>query len=123
MDVGADFFFVFTASYFLYEQNLLPLGIVAIIVIKFVEFCFTSYLLNKGRNEDKSVFFDDIGHFVAIVLYTIPLMVIILQSLVHKLLFDNILFSLCITIGLLSLLSFCMRILKIIQYKIEIYKK
>lgn len=123
LDVEADFFFVFTASYFLYEQNLLPLGIVAIIVIKFVEFCFTSYLLNKGRNEDKSVFFDDIGHFVAIVLYTIPLMVIILQSLVHKLLFDNILFSLCIAIGLLSLFSFCMRILKIIQYKIEIYKK
>lgn len=120
LDVGADFFFVFTASYFLYEQNLLPLGIVAIIVIKFAEFCFTSYLLNKRRNEDKAVLFDGIGHFVAIVLYTIPLTVVILQSSVNKILFDNILFSLCIAIGLLSLFSFYMRILKIIQCKIEI---
>lgn len=120
LDIGADFFFVFTASCFLYEQNLLPLGIIAIIVIKFAEFCFTSYLLNKERNDYNVVFFDGIGRFVAIVLYIIPLTVIILQSLVHKILLDNVLFSLCIAIGLLSLFSFCMRILKIIQYKIEI---
>ena len=73
LDVGTDFFFIFTASYLLYTRGLLPLGIVIVIVVKFAEFCFTSYLINKKSNLDKTLFFDKIGRFVAIILYSLPL--------------------------------------------------
>lgn len=120
LDAGTDFFFIFTTNYILYEQGLLPLGMVLIIILKFIEFCFTSYLLNRKRNKGKAFFFDDIGRFIAIVLYTIPLIVIILQALANSMVFHNIIFFIYIMIGALSLFSFCIRILKIVQYKIEI---
>ena len=69
LDAGTDFFFIFSASFLLYTQMLLPIGLIILIVVKFAEFCFTSYLINKKLNLNKTLFFDKIGRFVAVILY------------------------------------------------------
>ena len=99
------------------KQGLLPIGIIIIIVIKFTEFCITSYLFNKKLKRDKPLFFDKLGRFVAVILYSIPVMVLILHVLLNKYLFNVILFCVYIMIGLLSILSFYARVSKIIRGK------
>ena len=120
LDVATDFLFIFTTACVMYKQGLLPIGIIIIIVIKFTEFCITSYLFNKKLKRDKPLFFDKLGRFVAVILYSIPVMVLILHALLNKYLFNVILFCVYIMIGLLSILSFYARVSKIIRYKIKI---
>lgn len=117
LDVATDFFFIFTTACVMYKQGLLPIGIIIIIVIKFTEFCITSYLFNKKLKRDKPLFFDKLGRFVAVILYSIPVMVLILHALLNKYLFNVILFCVYIMIGLLSILSFYARVSKIIRGK------
>lgn len=116
LDVGTDFFFIVTASSLLYAKGLLPFGLIVIIVLKFTEFCLTSYRFNI----DKALFFDAIGRFTAVVLYAVPPTIVIFHSLLHRTLFDSIVFSVFIAIGLLSLVSFCIRVFKIMQYRVKI---
>lgn len=120
LDVTTDFFFIFTTAYVMYKQGLLPVGMIIIILIKFTEFCITSYLFDKKLKKNKLLFFDKIGRFVAVILYSIPIIILILHALLNKYLFNVILFCVYITIGFLSILSFYARVSKIIRYKIKI---
>ena len=120
LDVATDFLFIFTTACVMYKQGLLPIGIIIIIVIKFTEFCITSYLFDKKLKKNKLLFFDKIGRFVAVILYSIPIIILILHALLNKYLFNVILFCVYITIGFLSILSFYARVSKIIRYKIKI---
>ena len=104
----------------MYKQGLLPVGMIIIILIKFTEFCITSYLFDKKLKKNKLLFFDKIGRFVAVILYSIPIIILILHALLNKYLFNVILFCVYITIGFLSILSFYARVSKIIRYKIKI---
>ena len=120
LDVTTDFFFIFTTACVMYKQGLLPVGMIIIILIKFTEFCITSYLFDKKLKKNKLLFFDKIGRFVAVILYSIPIIILILHALLNKYLFNVILFCVYITIGFLSILSFYARESKIIRYKIKI---
>lgn len=120
LDVGTDFFFIFTASYLLYTRGLLPVGIVIVIVVKFAEFCFTSYLINKKSNIDKTLFFDKTGRFVAIILYSLPLFSLVLdsclpRSLLHQVIYCTILLTVC-----LSVVSIYNRVSRLRQIKVNI---
>ncbi len=105
LDVGADFFFIFTASIFLYGQGLLPLGMLVIIGMKFAEFCLTSYLINKIQKKNRILFFDKIGRLLAVVLYFIPLATVLLDAFLHRRVLENIMCCAMITIGTLALIS------------------
>ena len=120
LDVGTDFFFIFTASYLLYTRGLLPVGIVIVIVVKFAEFCFTSYLINKKSNLDKTLFFDKTGRFVAIILYSLPMFALISdswlpRSLSHPVIFCTVLLTVC-----LSVVSVYNRVSRLRQAKVNI---
>ena len=120
LDVGTDFFFIFTASYLLYTRGLLPVGIVIIIIVKFAEFCFTSYLINRKSNIDKALFFDKTGRFVAIILYSLPLFALISnsclpRSLSHPVIFCTVLLTVC-----LSVISVYNRVSRLRQAKANI---
>ncbi|UTC66789.1 MULTISPECIES: CDP-alcohol phosphatidyltransferase family protein [unclassified Treponema] len=116
LDAGTDFFFIFTASYILYTQGLLPAGMIIIILIKFTEFCLTSYVFNKKLKTDRPLFFDKIGRFVAVILYAVPLIAIILHSALHIKLFNCIVLCAYITVGFLSAVSLYIRVVKIIRF-------
>lgn len=113
LDVGADFFFVLTANYFLYQQNLLPLALVLICLVKFVDFCLTSYILRK--KSDKALFFDRVGKTVAIILYAFPLSILIFDSVLAKAVFNDLIMVGVIGVAILSLISFGARLVKIIR--------
>lgn len=120
LDVSTDFFFIFTASYLLYTRGLLPVGIVIVIVVKFAEFCFTSYLINRKSNIDRALFFDKTGRFVAIILYSLPMFALISdsclpRSLSHPVIFCTVLLTVC-----LSVISVYNRISRLRQSKINI---
>ena len=114
LDVVTDFFFIFSASFLLYTQNLLPIGLIILIVFKFAEFCFTSYLINKKLHLNKTLFFDKIGRFVAIILYSFPLFALILHTFLHR----NIFYTMLLITGL-SVISVYRRTLKLISVKID----
>ena len=120
LDVGTDFFFIFTASYLLYARGLLPVGIVIIIIVKFAEFCLTSYLINRKSNIDKALFFDKMGRFVAIILYSLPLFALILDSCLPRSLSHPIMFYIVLLIIGLSTISVYNRISRLRQSKANI---
>ena len=115
LDAGTDFFFIFSASFLLYTQMLLPIGLIILIVVKFAEFCFTSYLINKKLNLNKTLFFDKIGRFVAVILYLLPLFALILHTYLHRNISNLIIFYTVLLIAGLSAVSIYRRILKLIH--------
>ena len=115
LDAGTDFFFIFSASFLLYTQMLLPVGLIILIVVKFAEFCFTSYLINKKLNLDKTLFFDKIGRFVAVILYLLPLFALILHTCLHRNISNLIIFYIVLLIAGLSAVSIYRRTLKLIH--------
>ena len=119
LDVSTDFFFIFSASFLLYTQNLLPIGLIILIVFKFAEFCFTSYLINKKLHLNKTLFFDKIGRFVAIILYSFPLFALILHTFLHRNISNLIIFYTMLLITGLSVISVYRRTLKLISVKID----
>lgn len=105
LDVTTDFFFILSANYYLYQQGLLPLGILVVILIKFSEFLFTSYLSNQKARRESFFLFDPIGRFVSIFLYAMPIQAILLETLIDRTLFDWIMFLIVVLMSALCLLS------------------
>ena len=65
-DVVADFFFIIIATYGLFLQNLFPIWMLIVIVIKFLEFCSTSLLANRLTVHKNALIFDVLGrNFIA----------------------------------------------------------
>lgn len=119
LDAGTDFFFIFSASFLLYTQMLLPIGLIILIVVKFAEFCFTSYLINKKLNLNKTLFFDKTGRFVAVILYLLPLSAIILHTCLHRSISNLIIFYTVLLIAGLSIVSIYRRTRRLIQARSE----
>lgn len=117
LDVSADFFFVFSASYHLYKQGLIPFGMIVIVLMKFAEFCLTSYLLNRKRASDRALFFDKIGRSVALIMYSVPPLVIVLYSFLQRDIFDGFVLCLFVVTTLLSMVSLWMRVSKLTRCK------
>ena len=119
LDAGTDFFFIFSASFLLYTQMLLPIGLIILIVVKFAEFCFTSYLINKKLNLNKTLFFDKTGRFVAVILYLLPLSAIILHTCLHRSISNLIIFYTVLLIAGLSIVSIYLRTRRLMQARSE----
>lgn len=75
LDVLADSFFIFSASYVLYLQRSLGLWVLIMMFLKLIEFFLTSKYLRK--NEASHVFlFDKIGKSLAVFFYLLPILTI-----------------------------------------------
>ena len=99
LDAGTDFFFIFSASFLLYTQMLLPIGLI----------------INKKLNLNKTLFFDKIGRFVAVILYLLPLFALILHTYLHRNISNLIIFYTVLLITGLSAVSIYRRTLKLIH--------
>ena len=119
LDIATDFFFIFSTSCLLYAQGLIPMGLIILIVFKFAEFCFTSYLISKKLHLSRALFFDKIGRFVAIMLYSFPLFTLVLHTFLHRNISNLIIFYAMLLIIGLSAISVYRRTLKFIAIKSE----
>ena len=119
LDISTDFFFIFSASCLLYAQSLLPIGLIILISVKFAEFCFTSYLINKKLNINKALFFDKIGRIVAIMLYSFPFFALVLHTFLQRNISNLIILYTILLITGLSAVSIYRRVLRLIDVKSE----
>lgn len=120
LDVATDFFFIFSASFLLNTQKMLSLSLVILIVFKFSEFCFTSYLISGRFNHRKPLVFDKTGRVAAVFLYMLPLFTIFLHTFFRRNSANLILFYTFLILTALSMISIYQRAVKIIQYRLEV---
>jgi len=73
-DVLADLFFIVTFYVVLLYNSILPLWFLFIILLKFIEFAVTSFLLKKFFYKKAMFIFDFIGRLVAVLFYVIPML-------------------------------------------------
>ncbi|MDO4799406.1 MAG: CDP-alcohol phosphatidyltransferase family protein [Bacillota bacterium] len=79
LDVAADFFFIFSSSAALYWHGKLPIWMLAVLVLKMLEFTVTSRIL-KARARGRCAFvFDRVGRMLATLFYLMPIFVIAMQ--------------------------------------------
>lgn len=80
LDVIADLFFIVTAYSALIIQNIIPVWVLAIVLLKFSEFCITSFVAKKtGKGQSTVFFFDILGRIVVLIFYVLPVQMIFLK--------------------------------------------
>ncbi|HEY5583259.1 MAG TPA: CDP-alcohol phosphatidyltransferase family protein [Ruminiclostridium sp.] len=83
-DVMADLFFITTAYSVLIIKNMLPVWVLALVLLKFSEFCVTSFISKKTGKCQSSVFlFDMLGRAVVLLFYALPVVVILLKNYLY----------------------------------------
>lgn len=85
-DVIADLFFISTTYIVLIIRNLIPIWLLAIVLLKFCEFCITSLLARKTGKCQNSIFlFDILGKVVILLFYALPIPIILLEYYIPEL--------------------------------------
>lgn len=109
-DVVSDFFFIITAGYSLYFQGLFPWWMLAIIILKFLEFWVTSFLSVQHEKAEKIFIFDTIGRAVALSFYLFPMMILMFKVLLSNGQFRIVTTVIYIIITILAFISALLRI-------------
>lgn len=79
-DVIADLFFIVTVYSALIVRNIIPLWVLAVVVLKFSEFCITSIVAKQtGKCQNSVFFFDILGRIVVLFFYMLPVQIILLK--------------------------------------------
>lgn len=109
-DVVSDFFFIVTAGCSLYFQGLFPWWMLAIIILKFLEFWVTSFLSARDEKTEKVFIFDMIGRAVAVSFYLFPMMILVFKVLLSNAQFTVVTTVIYIIITILAFISALLRI-------------
>lgn len=112
LDVTADFIFIISSLALLNLNNRIPIWVTVIILIKFIEFLVTSYIIKKYYNVSNNFFqFDYFGRAAAISFFLIPGMVL-LTYIGLDIIYINILIFITL---ILVIISFSVRCTKVIK--------
>ena len=110
IDVISDVFFVVVSLFTLYSKKFIPFWVIIVIFLKFVEFCITSYHIEKN-NKNIIVFkYDNFGRFVAALFYILPLFTLLVHSVFTDTAGYRIMSVVCFLITILTLVSSVLRI-------------
>ncbi|MCI2036179.1 MAG: CDP-alcohol phosphatidyltransferase family protein [Oscillospiraceae bacterium] len=110
LDVLCDFFFIATASSALCAQGLLPGWMLAVILLKFLEFLISSAFFRRRKRSASRFLFDPLGRAAAVFFYLLPILVLLLYILVPAAWFPIALGAICAGIAALALVSSLLRI-------------
>lgn len=81
LDVTADFTFILCSLSVLAITGQMPAWFIAVPCLKFTEFFFTSkVILQYQAQEKEALFYDRIGHFTALLFYSCPIIIPLLNS-------------------------------------------
>ena len=72
MDVAADLFYVMASLAVLNTKGLAPVWFTIVTAIKFIEFCLTSFVLNKGNSPQYTWVFDGLGRCFSTLAFLSP---------------------------------------------------
>ena len=72
-DVLADLFYIVTSYMLLWNLHILPLWFLFIILVNFLEFVVTSYIIKNNYNTKLTFTFDLVGRLVAVIFYIPPI--------------------------------------------------
>lgn len=116
LDVVSDFIFtlVLSLSYsFVYKFPKLILGI---IIFKFIEFNFTSYLIRRNIKRNHIYLFDKLGKYLAIYFYILPLIILIMTNFFPLSYYKQFIEIVSVISAFVAVLASILRIKKIITY-------
>ena len=108
-DVAADLLYIIVTYIVMCYLHIIPLWFFIIIIIKFIEFSITSYVINKNATRKSPFIFDYIGRVVAVLFYLIPLLTYVSHYLSKSIYFFTVDVLLYI-ITLLAFISFVYRV-------------
>lgn len=114
LDVIADFIFIISSLVLLNFNNMIPIWVTVIALIKFIEFIVTCYIIKRCNNNICNNFFqfDYFGRTAAISFFLIPGMVLLTYIGLDILYINTLIF---ITL-ILVIISFLVRCTKVIKY-------
>ncbi len=111
LDVFADLLFMISASGALIMIEAFPAWMLAVILVKFIEFWCTSSYARKSISYNKNTFmFDTLGRKIAVLFYLLPYLSIVLNYAIFKLWSPYVLNVLCVMISLGAIVSSARRI-------------
>lgn len=110
IDIFADLFFITTAFCSMYVKKYIPFFIIVVMIIKFVEFCLTSYNFGKDNIDEIVPKYDNFGRFVAVLFYILPLFTLLMFLLFGENIGYKIVSAVCVFITLSSIVSSVLRI-------------
>ena len=109
LDVAADFFFIGAACSSLNILGLLPGWMLAVILIKFIEFWISSAYY-KRNNNTAMFLFDPLGRLAAVLFYALPVAVLLFQFCFPEGVFQAVLEIICTVITGMAVMSSFLRI-------------
>lgn len=115
-DLLADLLFILSSTTLLIYLQVIPKWFLGVILIKFTEFIFTSFILKEDDNEEVFVF-DYFGRLTAGLFYVIPILSYTLVRLNHSFYLSMIQILLYFT-SFLATVSFVYRISRCIKYRV-----
>lgn len=118
IDVTSDFLYITITYYILHTFNVVPIWFLFIIVMKFIEFIITSFILKRLRNNVESFVFDSLGRFTSCSFYVIPIFSYYLYNISKNNLYIYMYGILCI-ISILVLISSFYRINECIKVVLQ----
>lgn len=109
VDIFADLFFVVLAFFSMYVRDYIPFFIIVVMIIKFVEFWWTSYNFDR-KNDEIVPKYDNFGKFVAVLFYILPIFTLLMFFIFGRNIGYSIVRVICILITLSSIVSSVLRI-------------
>lgn len=116
LDVMSDFFFIVSASLALCFQGLFPGWMLAVIILKFLEFLISSALLKRNNKYKARFLFDSLGQIVAVLFYLLPVLILLLKAWVPVPFLQIIIWIICVGITVLATLSSLLRVLSKVNF-------
>ena len=110
-DVFCDFFYIILLNSALCQKGLIPLWMIILIILKFLEFVTTSRLIKKKSRFKITFVFDLIGRYTAAAFYVLPTITILIYEGLGKVFFNNAIPVILILILSGSLISGFQRII------------
>jgi CDP-diacylglycerol--glycerol-3-phosphate 3-phosphatidyltransferase len=122
-DIAADFIFILFSVIALTAVCTFPAWMAVVIVLKFIEFCYTSVQFNKiSGTESMALLFDPLGKAAAIVFFLLPYLFILLQYFMPFIGAIQIFTSICLILTLAALISSAGRIRFLLNSRLTVAK-
>jgi CDP-diacylglycerol--glycerol-3-phosphate 3-phosphatidyltransferase len=122
-DVAADFIFILFSVIALATTCTFPVWMAAVIVMKFIEFCYTSVQFNKISGTGRTtLLFDPLGKATAISFFLLPYLFVLLQYYLPLVGAVQVYTAICLIVTLAALISSAGRVRFLLHSRLTVAK-
>lgn len=117
LDVAEDLIFILSSTFMLSLHNFIPMWYMVLVLVKFLEFVITSYIINNNQSNVKSLFiFDFFGRVAAVNFFLMPGMALFIY-IGLKVIIINIFLYITLVLVLISSFNRCTICYKLLKIK------